>query len=119
MTSAPAPVQTLHLAKTVLMTFTEYFRHHEISPDPTTAALDLMRAHASCTLLMPTMQMIETLASQRAIVSSIARDPSPENAKRTAALHDVKQRQVTAIVKKTGLSIAARREIARRDMGGT
>ena len=113
--AVPAPLpqqvkpQSPQLAGYVLKTMVEYFRSRGHT-DAEREAIDFLRAHAACTLVIPSMPSIERMALEHSIVLSVERDPSPRTASRLASLHNIPRRQVSKVTKrKTGVGVAQRR----------
>jgi hypothetical protein len=103
------PLQPVQYATWVLQMLVEYFTSIE-EKNPDAAAIQFMRAHAGCTIVVPVMPMIERMAMERSIVKEVTRDPSAEAANRLASLHGLQRRDISKTFRKaTGLGVAARR----------
>lgn len=76
-------------------------------------AIDFMRAHCACTIVMPTMPLIERIALEHEILRGVTRDPSARNLSRIADLHNTERRAISKlVVNSTGMGIAERRASA-------
>lgn len=56
------------------------------------AAIEFMRAHAGCAILIPKQSVVERLAMELSAAESLEKDPSVNNAIRLASLHNVPRR---------------------------
>jgi hypothetical protein len=73
-------------------------------------AIEWMRAHAGCVVIVPSSAMVERLAAEVSMADSLEKDPSVTNAQRLSALHAVPRRLVSrAYQQQSGRGITARR----------
>lgn len=63
-------------------------------------SIDFMRAFCGCTIVIPEMPMIETLAREHFIVQRMQRDSSEETMKHLTNFHGITRKQLRKIVQK-------------------
>jgi hypothetical protein len=101
-------------AKLVLTTLTEIFADDDMGGDPHRRAIEFMRACPGGTLVIPTLPVIERMATDRQISRSVQADPSKTNVKRLRDFHGLSPRAyrtMSVIVQSaTGQSITQLRE---------